>query len=109
MAKIVFSDNFKLDLEQICAYISTELKSPMAALNTVRKIRKTISNLENFPYSGASLSFLVDIDTDYRYLVNGSYMTFYRVLADDIYVDRILYGKQNYISVLFPGSSDCET
>ena len=102
MAKTNYSDEALQDLERIGDYISETLKSPIAALNTVNKIQDGIDNLEGFPFIGASLSFLFDIETDYRYLVCGSYLSFYRVEDDVVYIDRILNGRQDYLSILFP-------
>jgi len=53
---------------------------------------------------GAPLSSIIEIDTDYRYLVSGNYLSFYRVDGNDIYIIRILYGRRDYISVLFDES-----
>ena len=39
---------------------------------------------------GASLSSIADVESDYRFLVTGSYLTFYRVLDNDVYVDLSL-------------------
>lgn len=32
-------------------------------------------------------------------------MAFYRVSEKNIYIDRVLYGKRNYLKVLFPDMS----
>ena len=37
----------------------------------------------------------------YRYLVCGSYLIFYHVDADTVYIDRVLYGRRNYLTLLF--------
>ena len=57
---------------------------------------------------GPSLSSIVDIDTDYRFLVCGKYLTFYRYENDIVYIDRIIYGKRDYISILFGNIVDDE-
>jgi len=49
------------------------------------------------------------VDSDYRFLVTGSYLTFYRVYGSDIYVDRVLYGRRDYLRVLFDKLQDDET
>ena len=68
MHKIIYSTTALRDLEQIGDYIADTLKSPMAALNTVGKIQDAIDNLADFPLSGAPLSSVSDVDTDYRFL-----------------------------------------
>ena len=47
------------------------------------------------------LSSIADVGTNHRFLVSGSYMVFYRVQGSNVYVDRILYGRSDYMSVLF--------
>ena len=37
----------------------------------------------------------------YRYLVCGSYMVFYHIHIEEVMVDRILYGRRDYLSILF--------
>ena len=102
MAKIDFSAEAILDLEQISTYIEQELMSPIAALNTVNKILDSIDNLAVFPLMGIKLSSILDVDTDYRYLVCGNYLAFYRTDEICVYIDRILYGKRDYVAILFP-------
>jgi len=92
------------DLVQIGDYISEELNSPQAALNTLMGIKTSIDKLEDFPLIGAPLSSIFEIDTDYRFLVCGNYLAFYRTDEIDVYIDRIIYGKRNYISILFEGT-----
>ena len=57
--------------------------------------------LREHAYIGAPLSFIADNKEDYRFLVSGSYMVFYRVNGQDVYVDRVLYGRRDYLNVLF--------
>ena len=59
-----------------------------------------MDRLETFAELGAPLSSIANVEEDYRFLVSGSYMIFYRVMGSDVYVDRILYGRRDYLSVL---------
>ena len=56
---------------------------------------------------GTPLAAGINTDSDYRYLVSGSYMIFYRVNGNDVYVNRILYGRRDYLRILF-GDTDEE-
>ena len=58
---------------------------------------------------GTSLSSIADVESDYRFLVTGSYLTFYRVYGSDVYVDRVLYGRRDYLRILFGDTQDEET
>ena len=53
----------------------------------------TVDELENFSEIGAPLSSVTDIESDYRFLTSGNYMVFYRVNEQDVYIDRVLYGR----------------
>lgn len=57
--------------------------------------------MRDHAYAGASLSSIVDVKSDYRFLVSGQYFVFYRVCEKDVYVDRVLYGRRNYLRALF--------
>lgn len=109
--KINYSAEAKRDLEDIWDYVAFELSNPSAARRTVNRIMDDVDRLASFPELGALLSSITNRVTDYRYLVTGNYLTFYRVLGDAVYVDRILFGRRDYLRILFgdiTGESSCE-
>ena len=101
MAKLLVSPAANDDLAAIRAYIANELSSPKAASNTIAKIINSIRLLADFPLSGAPLENVIDIPNDYRFVVSGKYISFYRCLDDTVYVDRVLYGGRDYVKILF--------
>ena len=50
---------------------------------------------------GAPLSSIVDIETDYRFLVCGNYTAFYRYDEKFVYVIRVLYSRRDFMKILF--------
>ena len=106
MFKIRYSRVAKKDLEDIGDYIAMELKSPKAALNTITHIQDVIDKLEYAPHIGPSLSARYENVGDYRYLVCGNYLAFYRIQSNEVYIDRILYGKRDYLGILFGTAPD---
>lgn len=50
---------------------------------------------------GGKLSSKVDIITDYRYLISGNYIIFYKLDKSYVSIYRILYTKRDYIKILF--------
>ena len=96
-----YSQRALRDLDDIWEYILLELSNPEAAARTVGDIMDAIDNLMDFPRMGAPLSSIVDTESDYRFLVTGNYMTFYRLEGKEIYVERVLYGRGDYLHVLF--------
>lgn len=101
MAEIQFSPQAISDLQEIKAYITEELCNEQAAVNTIARITKRIRTLAAFPESGASLSSIVGFETDYRFLVCGNYTAFYRVEDTTVYIVRVLYGRRNFMQILF--------
>ena len=106
MARVHLSFEAKEDLKSIRAYISEELNNSEAAKNVVERIIRRMEQLQQFPAMGAALSSVIEPETNYRFLVSGSYLIFYRIEKDDVYVDRILYGKRDYLKILFKGKTD---
>ena len=90
------------DLRDIARYISSQLNAPMTALNLVRTIREAISKLK----SNALIHPLVRddrlADIGYRSVVVKNYIVFYIVREKEktIDVDRILYGRRDWKSIL---------
>jgi addiction module RelE/StbE family toxin len=101
MNKLYVSPEAQNDSKEIRQYISEELENEAVADNTVRKIIERIRQLEEHGLLGAPLDSVVDAKSDYRYLVCGSYLVFYRAYKIDVYIDRVLYGRRDYIPVLF--------
>lgn len=89
------------DLLEIKNYIEDELLNPAAAQSTVRKITDSLRILQAYANAGAPLSSITDTESDYRFIVSGNYISFYRVQEHDIYIDRILYSRSNYMHILF--------
>ena len=80
MNNLHLSDEAQADLDGIKSYIAKNLENPSAAISTVRNITKDIRRLREHSLIGASLSSIAEVESDYRFLVTGSYLTFYRVL-----------------------------
>lgn len=72
------------DLKEIKSYIENDLANPIAANNVVKRIIKDYSLLETSPHMGPVLSAKIHIETDFRFIVSGNYIVFYKV--DETYV-----------------------
>ncbi|MGX7182125.1 type II toxin-antitoxin system RelE/ParE family toxin [Enterococcus pallens] len=66
----------------------------------LNRIYATISSLTNTPLIGTSLQTRVHDHTAYRFIIVESYIIFYKLIKDTIYVDRILSEKQDYLKIL---------
>ncbi|WP_061213478.1 type II toxin-antitoxin system RelE/ParE family toxin [Syntrophomonas wolfei] len=101
MNKLKISPEARNDLVEIKNYISQEPNSSQAAEKLISKITKKIRGLLDYPGIGASLSSVIDIQTEYRFLACANYLIFYRYEDEAVYVIRILYGRRDYVRVLF--------
>ena len=101
MMKIRVTPTALNDLKEIKSYIENDLSNPIAANNVIKRIIDDYSRLEISPHMGPSLSTKVPFDTDYRFIVSGNYLVFYK--ADDEYVSiyRVLYGRRDYLKIIF--------
>ena len=93
MNNLHLSPEAQADLAAIKAYIAADLENPSAALATVTRITKTIRLLREHAYIGTPLSAIAN--------VSGNHMIFYRVQGSEVSVDRVLYGRSNYLGILF--------
>ena len=106
MNSLHISQEAQADLAEIKEYISKELENPAAALSTVSKIIHGMRVFQSHAFVGAPLSSVADVEGDYRFLVSGNYLIFYRVANREVYVDRVLYGRRDYLRVLFGGDRE---
>ena len=99
--KILYSPESRRDLDDIWDYIVSDLQNRSAAEHVINRIMDAVDQLKSFTEMGTPLSSIADVGTDYRFIVSGNYMVFYRVQGSDVYIDRVLYGRSDYMSVLF--------
>ena len=107
--KIHYTAESRRDLDAIWDYIASDLQNVSAAERVVNRIMDDVDRLENHAEIGALLSSIADVESNYRFLVTGSYLTFYRVYGSDVHVDRVLYGRRDYLRILFGDTQDGET
>ncbi len=98
--KVHYSPKSLSDLDEIFDYIAFELKDIIAADNTVNGIIDSINILKQFAESGSILCLPTGEITIYRYVISSNYLSFYHLSENEIYIDRIIYGKRDYIKIL---------
>ena len=101
MNKLQLSRAAQKDLLEIKSYIAIDLENPKAAMEVIKRITKKIRLLNDNPLMGAALASISGANSDERFLVCGSYMVFYRLTRENIFIDRVLYGRRDYLRVLF--------
>ena len=100
MTKVMLSAAAKADLQETRRYISSVLSNPSASKQTLKRITTQLHTLEQFPEAGTPV-LIPGSPVAYRYLVCGSYMAFYHIHNEEVIVDRVLYGRRDYLSILF--------
>ena len=97
---LLYSPLARRDLDEIRDYISRDLRNPSAALETVNAILDEADMLEEFPLIGHAVEGLPLMADEYRFLPVRNYLVFYRVTAEEVFVDHILYKKRDYLPLL---------
>ena len=98
--RLFYSPLARRDLDEIFEYISCELENPAAASGIVDAILDQAEKLEAFPFIGSIVEGLPFATDTYRFLCVRNYLVFYRVSESEIFVDRILYAKREYRTLL---------
>jgi len=100
MPSVVFSPKASEDLDEIKAYIESELNSPKAANKKTLEILDAIDNLAVFPEIGPSLKGKVDSLLLYRCLSVGDCLVFYRIDPEAVRIVRVLNSRMDYLRIL---------
>ena len=107
--RVYYTVEAERDLDEIWNYIVSELQNPSAAERIINRFIDSVERLEDFPELGTPLSSIVDLNAGYRFLISGNYLVFYHLNEENIYIDRFLYGRRNYLRILlktFPKSDN---
>ena len=101
MMKLRINPEVIEDIAEIKRYIREELCNPTAADRIAKKIVSAYKGLKTAPFIGAPLDSVLEVKTDYRFLVCGNYLIFYKVKDDIISVYRVMNGRRDYCRQLF--------
>lgn len=101
MNNLHLSEEAQKDLIGIKTYNIEELMNESAALRIVGQITNSLRILQTYAEAGPMLSSIADIESDYRFIVSGNYISFYRSYGSEVFVDRILYARCDYMRILF--------
>jgi len=100
MFEVRYSEEVLNDLDSIWEYIAFELKNPDAAIHTVNGVMEAIDRLPDYPLSGTPLNVLLDIESDYRFVIYRNYLAFYHLEDNAVNIDRVLYEGQDCVKAL---------
>ena len=92
--KVKFLEPALNDLEEIILYIAQDSKT--AALKMHDKIINKSKKLETFPNLGREVPDKKMKESGFRMLIIDSYIAFYRIIGDTIFIYRVLHGSRDY-------------
>lgn len=101
MMKLRINPEVIEDIAEIKRYIREELCNPTVADSIAKRIVSAYKELKTSPFIGAPLDSVLEVKTDYRFLVCGNYLIFYKVKDDVISIYRVMNGRRDYCRQLF--------
>ena len=99
MYEIIYLPIAKKDLAEIATYITDNLKAPMAAMDLLETLDKSISRLGEFPFS-CKVYQSETLESEYRLLPVKNYAVFYVVEERIVVVHRVIYAKRNITKII---------
>lgn len=100
--KIIVTESFKTDLNEIMEYISHKLQSQAAAKHLLESTEKSIDFLKDNPFLYPLYHDEKLAEKGYHYAVVSNYLMFYTFneAVGEVRLMRFLYGGQNIVSML---------
>lgn len=80
------------DIAAIHAYIARE--NPAAAVAWLDRVEENIASLEQWPRRCPIIPEALELETEYRHLVNAPYRTIFRVVGSRVIIVRVIHGAQ---------------
>ncbi len=90
-----------MDIQSIFEYLNVMRVNKGNAEKIIGDIYRTCDLLKTNPLLGVSITAMTGRDTDYRYIVKGRYLIFYRVENRTIKVVRVIDGRRDYATLIF--------
>lgn len=95
------------DMERVWAEVFGSSQSYGTTSRYLNKLQDSVERKSDFPKSGTPL-YYGDIFTGYYFVVFKAYIAFYRIENARLLVDRVLYGKSDYLRQLYNQNSKAE-
>ncbi|MDR3586434.1 MAG: type II toxin-antitoxin system RelE/ParE family toxin [Desulfosporosinus sp.] len=96
--KITILQIAREDIVEIFFYIAAD--NPKSALEMTDKITDKIDTLAELPLIGKIVPDNELAKQEYRMLIIDSYIVFYKIIADEVVVYRVLHGMRDYPNLL---------
>ena len=100
MPKLEYSPMALNDMQHLRDYILANWGENVAN-RILKKMTSDIRRLEEHSLSGVDLGKIIDVPTDYRYLITEKNYVFYHLEVEKVRVVRVLNEQQDYMMQLF--------
>lgn len=97
--RIELTNDALLDINQAYDEIFKACLDNNTTKEYINSLLDKLELLSDFPESGTPLYF-GKRQSEYRYVIFKSYMAFYRLQNETIFIDRVLYAKSDYFAKL---------
>ena len=97
---LFYSPQAQLDLDEIYDYFANELNDPRKGQAVVGDILSAVERIPGRALRCPIVGPLPFTTDEYRFLAVGSYLVFYHAVSESVYVDRILYKRRDFASLL---------
>ncbi len=98
--KVEYSPIAIRDLDRVWAEVYEVSRSEELAVGYIDDLMDRIAEKGEFPKSGSPL-YYDGAFTGYYFVTFKAYMAFYRVEPDRILVDRVVFGRSDYMRTIF--------
>lgn len=98
--RIEYSQAAIRDLDRVWNEVYEASKEADIATRYVDGLMDCVAEKRAFPKSGAPL-YYENRFTGYYYVVFKAYMAFYRIVEERILVDRVVFGRSDYMRIIF--------
>ena len=98
--KVIIGREYIQDYEDLELYLDNSSMYERNKKNIFHLIDRDLYRLKKSPYIGARLDSRISIPNDYRYLVSGDYLQFYKIFNNVVKVYRLVYAKSDYLTIL---------
>ena len=89
------------DMDSVWEDVYDASQSPDIADKYIKDFAEVIAGKKQFPKSGTPLRYK-GLFTGFYYVIFKKYMAFYRIEDNYVEVARVLYGRRDYMQILFP-------
>ena len=99
--EVLYSPAALRDLDAIWEWIAIEKEEPDGADRVIADILEHVDALVDFPLSSTPLDARCSMWSDWRFVESHGYLVFVRLCENQLFVDRVLSGKSDYLRRLF--------